>query len=80
MRKSVSFTSIPVIFSIALNTASTGPSPRAASRWIVPSWCHSATTADGIVPEPPLHVSVSRVHTTGPEWICASASASMSAS
>ena len=53
---------MPVMRSMALNTASTGPSPRLASRWMVPSWCHRQTTADGIVAEPALQVTASSVH------------------
>ena len=51
-----------------------------ASEGTLPAAAVLARRNDGPVPDPPLHVSVSSVHTTGPLWICASASASMSAS
>ena len=71
---------MPVMRSMALKTASTGPSPMLASRWMVPSWCHRQTAAEWIVPEPALQVNASSVHEVGAELICVSASASMSAS
>ena len=71
---------MPVICSIALKTASTGPSPTAAAFLTVASLCHRQTAAEGIVAEPALQVTASSVQTTGPLCIWDSASASMSAS
>ena len=34
--------------------------------WMVPSWFHKQTTADGIVADPALQVIASNVQTAGP--------------
>ena len=62
---------MPVMRSMALNTASTGPSPRRGlahdGAVLVPQ---ARPTADGIVAEPALQVTASSVHSAGPVWIC----------